>query len=59
LQTLRDSQEPDELLFTSLPQACGLSPIVVGGEADDGTTAIIFRKSWLRFMKSRLRMTAY
>jgi len=36
LQTLRDSQEPDELLFTSLPQACGLSPIVVG-EADDGS----------------------
>ena len=43
LQTLRDSQEPDELLFTSLPQACGLSPIVVG-EADDGTIAITFRK---------------
>ncbi len=43
LQTLRDSQEPDELLFTYLPQACGLSPIIAG-EADDGTTAGTFRK---------------
>lgn len=42
LQTLLQAQEPDELLFTSLPQACGLSPIVIG-EADDGTTAITFR----------------
>ncbi len=43
MQTLRDSQEPDELLFTYLPQACGLSPIVAG-EPDDGTTARTFRK---------------
>ena len=43
LQTLRDSQEPDELLFTYLPQACRLSPIVAG-DADDVTTAVTFRK---------------
>ncbi|HEY9608987.1 hypothetical protein [Allocoleopsis sp.] len=38
LQTLENAQEPDELLFTSLPQACGLEPIVAD-EADDGTKA--------------------
>jgi len=43
LQSLLQAQEPDELLFTSLPQACGLSPIVAA-EADDGTTARTFRK---------------
>jgi hypothetical protein len=43
LQTLQQAQEPDELLFTSLPQACGLPPIGTG-EADDGTTAKILRK---------------
>jgi hypothetical protein len=38
LQTLQQAQEPDELLFNSLPTACGLSPIVAGDE-DDGTVA--------------------
>ena len=38
LQTLQQAQEPDELLFNSLPIACGLSPIVVS-EEDDGTVA--------------------
>jgi hypothetical protein len=38
LQNLQKAQEPDELLFTSLPLACGLNPIVVGDE-DDGTVA--------------------
>jgi hypothetical protein len=43
LKTLQQAQEPDELLFTSLPQACGLPPIGTG-EADDGTTAKTLRK---------------
>ena len=43
LQTLQQAQEPDELLFTSLPQACGLLPIGTD-EADDGTTAKTLRK---------------
>ena len=43
LRTLQQAQEPDELLFTSLPQACGLPPIGTG-EADDGTTAKMLRK---------------
>ena len=40
---MQQAQEPDELLFTSLPQACGLPPIGTG-EADDGTTAKTLRK---------------
>ncbi|MFH7241628.1 MAG: hypothetical protein ACHWZW_02150 [Spirulina sp.] len=43
LQTLRSTQEPDDLLFNALPQACGLAPIVVS-EADDGTTARTYRE---------------
>ncbi|WP_293124679.1 hypothetical protein [Microcoleus sp. bin38.metabat.b11b12b14.051] len=43
LRTLKEAQEPDELLFVSLPKACGLSPIGTG-EADDGTTAKTLRK---------------
>lgn len=43
LQTLLQAQEPDELLFTALPKAVGLDPIVVG-LGDDGSTARIFRK---------------
>jgi hypothetical protein len=43
LQTLLSTQEPDDLLFNALPQACGLAPIVVS-EADDGTTARIYRE---------------
>ena len=43
LQTLQQAQEPDELLFTSLPLACGL-PAIGTGEADDGTTAKTLRK---------------
>jgi len=38
LQTLQQAQEPDELLFTSLPKACGLPPIIAGDE-EDGTLA--------------------
>ena len=43
LQTLLYTQEPDELLFEALPQACDLAPIVVS-EADDGTIARTFRE---------------
>jgi hypothetical protein len=43
LQTLQQAQEPDELLFTSLPKACGLPPIVASDE-DDGTVAKTLRK---------------
>lgn len=43
LQTLQQAQEPDELLFTSLPIACGLPPIGTSA-ADDGTTAKTLRK---------------
>lgn len=43
LQTLLHTQEPDELLFEALPQACDLAPIVVS-EADDGTIARTFRE---------------
>jgi len=38
LATLQTAQEPDELLFISLPQACGMKAINPG-ETDDGTTA--------------------
>ena len=43
LQKLQQAQEPDELLFTSLPIACGLPPIGTS-EADDGTIAKTLRK---------------
>jgi hypothetical protein len=42
VRALQQAQEPDELLFTSLPVACGLKPIVAGN-ADDGTTAKRFK----------------
>ncbi len=44
LQTLRTTQEPDELLFRALPQACGLEPIRVGVGEDDGTLARTYRE---------------
>jgi hypothetical protein len=43
LQTLLHTQEPDELLFKVLPQACGLEPVVVS-EEDDGTVARTYRE---------------
>jgi hypothetical protein len=42
VQTLQKAQEPDVLLFQSLPVACGLEAIVAG-QADDGTTAKQFK----------------
>lgn len=50
LRTLQQAQEPDEVLFTSLPQACGLPPIDIG-EADDGTTAKILRKKLVQALQ--------
>ncbi len=38
LQALQQTVEPDELLFTGLPQACGL-PAIGTDEADDGSIA--------------------
>jgi hypothetical protein len=35
IRTLLKAQEPDELLFISLPQACGLEPIPVDQEDND------------------------
>ncbi|MEB3884306.1 hypothetical protein [Lyngbya sp. CCY1209] len=42
LQALKRDQEPDELVFTSLPQACGL-PAITTGKAEDTTTAKTLR----------------
>jgi len=50
IQTLQQTQEPDTLLFTALPQACGLQPIVVGA-SDDGTTARIFRETLVQLLR--------
>lgn len=33
-KALFEAKEPDELLFTALPQACGLPPIVAGDDQD-------------------------
>jgi len=51
LQMLQQAQEPDELLFTSLPQACGLPPIDTGEADDDGTTAKILRKKLVQALQ--------
>ncbi|MEG4488228.1 hypothetical protein [Microcoleus sp. D2_18a_B4] len=50
LQTLQQAQEPDELLFTSLPKACSLPPIGTG-EADDGTTAKMLRQKLVQSLR--------
>jgi hypothetical protein len=42
LRTLLHTQEPDELLFRALPEACGMEPIQLGA-ADDGSTARTLR----------------
>lgn len=56
LQALQQAPEPDELLFTALPKACGLTPIGTD-EGDDSTTA----KTLRRKLVSALReiQTAY
>lgn len=44
------TQEPDTLLFTALPKACGLQPIEVGS-SDDGATARIFRETLVQLLR--------
>lgn len=43
LQALQTAQEPDELLFISLPEACGLNPMI-SGEEENEQAAKAFRK---------------
>lgn len=43
LQALQTAQEPDELLFSSLPQACGFKPMTAGEEENE-QAAKAFRK---------------
>lgn len=50
LKTLLQAQEPDELLFILLPQACGLPPIVAD-EIDDGERAKNFRVRFVQILK--------
>lgn len=50
IQTLLQTQEPDTLLFTALPKACGLPPIVVGSSGD-GATARIFRETLVQLLR--------
>ncbi|PSB31333.1 hypothetical protein [Chlorogloea sp. CCALA 695] len=44
LQTLQQAQEPDELLFTALPIACGLLPIQASEETCSTTTQTLRKK---------------
>ncbi|MDB9518513.1 hypothetical protein PN466_16330 [Roseofilum reptotaenium CS-1145] len=49
LQTLQVAQEPDNLLFQSLPTACGLSPITFTDEPDrDLAVAKTYRQKLVR-----------
>jgi hypothetical protein len=50
IQTLSQTQEPDELLFTALPKACGLKPITVG-KAEDEAVARTFREALVQFLR--------
>ena len=50
LQTLQQAPEPDELLFTALPQACKLPPIGTD-KADDSTTAKTLRKKLVQAIR--------
>ena len=43
LQALQTAQEPDELLFVSLPEACGFNPMTAGEEENE-QAAKAFRK---------------
>ncbi|MBW4582232.1 MAG: hypothetical protein KME42_21920 [Tildeniella nuda ZEHNDER 1965/U140] len=60
IQTLLQTQEPDELLFTALPQACGLKPIrLAPPEAEASTvndetetaTARLFREKLVQVLR--------
>ncbi|MEB3359456.1 MAG: hypothetical protein VKK04_22210, partial [Synechococcales bacterium] len=50
IQTLLKAQEPDELLFVTLPQACGLAPIRADQE-DDGKIARQFKQTLVQLLK--------
>jgi hypothetical protein len=50
IQTLLQTQEPDELLFTALPKACGLKPILVGNP-EDSVAARTFRETLVQLLR--------
>lgn len=50
LQTLLRAQEPDELVFKALPEACGLQPIAPH-QSDDGSTARNLRKKLVQALQ--------
>ena len=49
IQALQTAQEPDELLFSSLPQACGLAPIDASAEASE-SAAKVLRKQLVKVL---------
>lgn len=54
IQTLLQTQEPDDLLFSALPQACGLEPIRVASKdetATDSATARRFREQLVQLLR--------
>jgi len=58
IQTLQQTQEPDKLLFFTLPQACGLEPIQIepldahqSDRETDTTTARIFREQLVQVLR--------
>ncbi|OUC12890.1 MAG: hypothetical protein B0A82_20145 [Alkalinema sp. CACIAM 70d] len=54
IQTLLQTQEPDDLLFSALPQACGLDPIRLApaDEAEtDSATARQFREQLVQILR--------
>jgi hypothetical protein len=50
LRSLRQAQEPDDLIFKTLPEACGL-PAIVNSESDDGTVARTLRKKLVQALQ--------
>nr|WP_144054285.1 hypothetical protein [Pleurocapsa sp. PCC 7319] len=50
IQALQQTVEPDELLFTGLPQACGL-PSIGTDKADDGTIAKNLRLKLIQVLR--------
>jgi hypothetical protein len=49
LQALQTAQEPDKLIFISLPEACGFNPITVG-ETENEQFAKTFRKALVQHL---------
>jgi hypothetical protein len=50
IQTLSQTQEPDELLFIALPKACGLKPITTG-KVEDEAVARTFREALVQRLR--------